>query len=288
MAVNSQWYFDWISAQMTRSQAYANESYDTAMDYLETLSNFVAGEIDTTPPAINIDPPGSIIIDPTILAQMPAAPTDYPNEPPAEPSFSEHDFPAAPVFTMPSVPVVNDIAIPGFVSNDIVGISASLPVFTASVPAISAIPDGGDVPEDSLVQTVKARLESNILNGGTMLSADIEADIFNRDLERREQILQDLKDKITAQWAKLNWSLPDGLLAGMLMAADIEYTNKNLESSRTIAIEQAKLEQSGVFKSMELGISLENIIMDSHNKYAARVLEASKSTAQVTIQLFKE
>jgi len=183
--------------------------------------------------------------------------------------------------------VVNDIVIPGFVSNDIVGVSASLPIFTSSVPNISGVPDGGDVVEDSLMQAVKSKLERNILDGGTMLDATTEANIFNRDLERREQILRDLKDKITAQWAKLNWSLPDGLLAGMLMAADLEYTNKNLESSRTIAIEQAKLEQSGMFKSLELGISLENIIMDSHNKYAARILESSKATADVTIQIFK-
>jgi len=258
------------------------------MDYLETLSNFVAGEIDTTPPAINIDPPGSIIMDPIILTQMPAPPTAYPDAPPTEPTFSDHDFPAAPVFTMPSVPVVNDIVIPGFVSNDIVGISASLPIFTSSVPTVSAIPDGGDIPEDSLMQTVKSKLERNILNGGTMLDPAVEESIFNRDLERREQILRDSLDKITNQWAKLNWSLPDGLLAGQLTLLQTEYMNKNLESSRTIAVEQAKLEQSGVFKSLELGISLENIVMESHNKYAARILESSKSTADVTIQIFKE
>ena len=288
MAINSQWYFDWISSQMSRSQTYANSSYTTAMNYLASLSNFVAGEIDTVPPTINIDPPGSIIMDPTILAQMPSPPNDYPDSPPAEPTFSDHDFPAAPVFTIPSVPVVNDIVIPGFVSNDIVGISATLPVFNDNVPTVSAIPDGGDIPEDSLVQSIKSKLESNILNGGTILSPDIESQIFNRDLERREQILRDSLDKVTNQWAKLNWSLPDGLLAGQLTLVQTEYMNKDLETSRTIAIEQAKLEQAGIFKSLELGITLENIIMDSHNKYAQRILESSKATADITIQIFKE
>lgn len=288
MAVNSQWYFTWISEQMSRSQGYASDAFDTAMGYLDDLNNFVTADIETTTPTINIDQPGTIAVDPTILAQMPTSPTEYPESPPAEPTFSDHDFPVEPNYSLPAVPVVNDITIPAFVSNDIVGITATLPSFTDSVPTINTITDGGDVPHDTLLQEIKAKLESIILNGGTMLNATIEDDIFDRDLERREQVLRDSLDKVTEQWAKLNWSLPDGLLAAQLTAIQTEYANKNLESSRTIAIEQAKLEQQGMLESLKLGIGVEQLILDSGNKYAQRAMDSARSTAEITIAIFKE
>lgn len=287
MAVNSQWYFTWISEQMTRSQGYASDAFDSAMDYLDQLNNFVVADLDTTAPVINVDQPGTITVDPVILDQVPTVPSEYPDSPPAEPTFSDHDFPVEPSYSLPSVPVVNDIVIPTFISNDIAGITATLPSFTDSVPTVGTISDVGDVAHDTLMQAIKSKLESNIINGGTMLDATVEDDIFNRDLERREQALRDALDKITEQWAKLNWTLPDGLLASQLTALQTEYTNKNLESSRTIAIEQAKLEQQGMFESLKLGIGVEQVILDSSNKYAQRALDAAKSTADVTMAIFK-
>jgi hypothetical protein len=121
-----------------------------------------------------------------------------------------------------------------------------------------------------------------------MLNPLVEADIWNRDLERHDQALQDAVDKMTSQWAKLGFSAPDGLLAGSIIALNNEYMNKRLDRSREIAVKQAELEQTGLFKSLELGISLENILMTAQNEYAKRVLEASKATADVTIEIFKQ
>jgi hypothetical protein len=121
-----------------------------------------------------------------------------------------------------------------------------------------------------------------------MINPAVEADIWNRDLERNTQALQDAIDKLTGQWAKLGFSAPDGLLAGSIIAINNEYMNKSLDRSREIAIKQAELEHTGLFKSLELGISLETILLTSQNEYAKRVLEASKLTADVTISLFKE
>jgi len=288
--IDSSWYFKWISEQMGKSQVYAQSAFTTAKDYLGNLNAFIAGTIDITPPVISIDPPGSIIIDPIIMTQLPAAPSnsEYPAEPGDAPTFFDHAFPADPSFAFPTVPTVHDITIPGFISNEIAGITATLPIFNDTVPTVGTIDAGGDTVHDSLMQAAKSKLESNILNGGTMLNPVVEADIWNRDQERRAQALQDAIDKIAAQWAKLGWSLPDGLLSGQLAALNIEYMNKDIDRSRDIAVEQAKMEQTGMFKSLELGIGLENIIMDSNNKYAQRVLEASKSTADVTIAIFRE
>ena len=283
-------YFDWISGQINSVQQYANGAYTTSNAYLGNLNAIVVKELNLTPPDIDIPEPGSIEIDPTISPLIPQPPLDseFPAAPGSAPAFSDHAFPADIAFDLPSPPTVSDITLPSFVSNEIAGISATLPVFTDEVPTVSAIDAGADVAHDALLQATRDKLLDNIQNGGTMLDPSVENDIWERDKERHEQALRDAMDKVTAQWAKLNWSLPDGLLAGQLLAINNEYTNKLLDRSREISVKQAELEQAGMFKSLELGIHLEKVIMDSHNEYAKRALEASKSTAEITIAIFKE
>lgn len=267
---------------------YASDAYANAEGYLNDLNNYVAATISTTPPTINIDPPGSIIVDPSIGAP-PEAPTDseYPVIP-TQPTTQDFSFPTAPSYTLPTVPVLSDIVLPDFIENTIAGVTTSMPVIDFSAPAVTAIQDGGMASEDALIEAAKTKLTTNITNGGTMLNPAVEADIWNRDRARREQALQDAMDKLTSQWAKLGWTMPDGLLAGSLLAINNEYMNKDSDASLAIAIKQAELEQAGMFKSIELATTLETLLFANINDYAKRVFETSKTTADVTIELYKQ
>jgi hypothetical protein len=269
-------------------QGYADTAFDNAVTYLNQLNAYVSGTIDTSPPVISIDVSQSMIIDPTLRDGIPDPPADseYPVIP-GTPVTQTFDFPSKPVYSLPTAPTLTDIVIPEFVEGTIAGITMTIPTSDFGVPSIGDI-STSDVPLDALFQTIRDKLSSNILNGGTMLDPSVEADIWDRDLERNEQALQDIIDKATTQWAKLGWSLPDGLLAGQMLAIQNEYANKRLDRSREISVKQAELEQAGMFKSLELGINYEQIIMGSQNEYAKRVLEASKTTADVTIELYKQ
>jgi hypothetical protein len=284
------WFSDYVQGVIDSMESYARTTFNTANDYLDDLNAIVVKELIMVPPTIDIPPPGSIELDPVISPLIPVSPADseFPTSPGDAPSVEDHSFPGEPVFTLPTPPVVNEITIPSFVSNEIAGISAELPTFTDELGAISSLDNGGNAPHDTLLQAVRDKLLSNIQNGGTMLDPTVEDDIWDRDKERNEQALRDAMDKITTQWAKLNWGLPDGLLAGQILAINNEYMNKDLDRSREIAVKQADLEHQGMFKSLEMGISLEKIIMDSYNEYAKRALDASKSTADITISIFKE
>lgn len=267
---------------------FAHGAYDLAVGYLDELHDYVVGSIDTTPPTISVDIPTSITIDPSLSAEIPEAPPDsaYPTLP-ADVTMNAYDFPTRPTYTMPTAPTLSDIAIPEFIEGTIREITADLPAvdFTApGVPTISTF----DVPLSDLINVMRQKLTDNIENGGTMLNPDVEADIWNRDRERRDQLLQDTIDKAVAQWAKLGFELPDGLLAGQLLAINNEYMNKDIDVSRDIAIKQAELEQQGMFKSIELGSALEHFILQSGNEYANRALQAMKSTADVTIEIYKQ
>lgn len=165
--------------------------------------------------------------------------------------------------------------------------TATLPGVDFDAPAIAEIPLDL-LSQDELSDTIKEKLRNNIADGGTMINIQVEADIWARDLERHEQALQDAVDKLTAQWAKLGFSAPDGLLAGSLIAINNEYMNKRLDRSREIAVKQADLEQQGMFKSLELGISYEKIILDSMSDFAKRRLEVAKANGDILIEVYKQ
>jgi protein involved in temperature-dependent protein secretion len=93
---------------------------------------------------------------------------------------------------------------------------------------------------------------------------------------------------MTKQWAKLGWSLPNGVLAGTMLAINNEYINKRLTTSKDISIKQAEMEQLGLFKSLELGVSFENILITSMTDFAKRRLEAAKINGDILIAVFKE
>jgi hypothetical protein len=284
-------YYDYVTDQISKAQGYADDAIAEIDKYLTDITT----AIEHGNPYINLDPkdliddPGSVTLDTSLMAQYPAMPasTEYPAAPSDTVNYADHEFPTAPVLTYPSVPTMHDITVPTFISNDITGITQTLPTFTDIIPAVANIVDGGQIAEDSLMQAAKAKLESNILNGGTMLDADRETDIWNRNKERDEQSLQDGLDKVTNMWAKLGWSLPDGLLAGGINKLIKDYENRRIDTSREIAIKQAQMEQDGMFKSIELASDIEKTIFGSLQDYAGRVFQASKVTADTTIEIFK-
>lgn len=270
-------------------EGYAGQSFAIAQGYISELNSFIVGTIDTTAPVLHVPVPGTLTVDPSLIALIPSVPSDsvYPVLP-VTPTTSDHAFPSAPAYTLPDVPTLTDIVLPDFIEQSISPITSTLPILDFDVPALAQLNDGNLTPEDALVQAAKAKLLSNITDGGTMIDPQVEADIWNRDLERNEQALQDAVDKVTSQWAKLGWSVPDGLLAGSLIAINKEYMNKRLDMSREISVTQAKLEQEGMFKSLELSIHLETLLIGNMNDYARRVFETSKATAEFTVEIFKE
>ena len=273
---------------MSFLRGYASDAYAIAKGYIEDLSNYVAGTISTVVPSISVTIPSGITIDPALQTEIPDAPADssYPSVP-GSVTMRDYDFPTRPTYTLPVVPTFHDITIPDYVEGSIRDIESSLPEIDFSVPAVSEIATS-EAPLGALVGVVRDKLSDNILYGGTMLDPTVEAHIWNRDRERREQALQDAVDKAMAQWAKLGFNLPDGLLSGALLALNNEYLNKDLDASREIAIKQAELEQQGMFKSLELGISVETMVLETTNKYLQRVVETQKYTADVTVEIYKQ
>ena len=262
-------------------KGYATSSYVLAQGAISALGGSIPVTAPTVPPAplpIDIDRSNEPEFN-EVADSGPASPSD--------PSIATYSMPNAPPYSVPSVPTLSNFTIPSFVDGTINPMTATMPDIDFGVPNIASI-TADDISYDTLFTTVKNKLESNILNGGTMLDPVIEAAIWQRNLERDQQALQDAVDKVTGQWAKFGFSLPDGLLSGSILAVNNEYMNKSLDRSREIAVKQAELEQTGMFKSLELGVSFENMALSHLNEFAKRRLEAAKANGDILVAVFKE
>ncbi len=223
-----------------------------------------------------------------IEVKMPEVPKDVDIAIPTEPSISYPTIPQKPSIITPTMESVTlgtmlGLIIPGapainfkdFSLERPENLSIDIPSFQFALEAIS----GEAIINDELYRAAKTRLINNIEKGGTGLLPEIENAIWQRDLERNEQALMDSRDKITTAWAKKGFSLPDGMLANSIAILQVDYQNRRIDRSREIAIKQAELEQTNLFKSLELGSDLFYKLNDLLLKFQDFALRTQEDTA---------
>ena len=137
----------------------------------------------------------------------------------------------------------------------------------------------------SLLDLLKTKLTS-ILNGVSILDPSVENAIFNRESERDKLVLQDTKDRIASDWSERGFDLPGGGLFNALLQTDVEYQNKKLDKSRTIAEETRKIEVENIRTSIQESRQIENVLMDYKSKYWDRKLQAAKYIVDQAIVIF--
>ena len=218
-------------------------------------------------------------------AGSPSPPTDPSGSVPNAPSIGSISIPSAPTetgasFTMPPKPGRYGVSFPSLPVIDWGVLTATKPDPIVITPIHHSFLLDDISAEDELVPIIRNRLKNNILYGGTGLTAAIEEAIWNRDLERNELQLQDSIDKATQAWAKKGFVLPDGMLADTLSVLNKEYMDKLLDRSREIAIKQAELEQTNIFKSMEIGINLISALFEQLYKYEELYLRCQEDYAK--------
>jgi hypothetical protein len=263
-----------VTSALSQFQSYASSAVTTANNAIDAIKTqdfgftFSPGlthpDLYKTGPA---DParPGRVAISEAPAVEIISIPSV-----PTEPIYASPDLPALLSLTIPDVPDVT------FPSLDIEAPSYSIPDAPSFTFSISDIL----ISDDPLMQAAIDRLKNNIVYGGTGLTEAVENAIWARDLERMEQQLEDATDKVMAMWAKKGFSLPDGMLAHSLSEVQKEHYNKLTDRSREISIKQAELEQTNIFKSLELAVSLAGQLSDMLIKYETLALQAQEMTAK--------
>lgn len=289
-------------------KGYADSALATANSALETLAQTtipytIYGTVEKTfngKDMVVPSAPGDIAVRPdpvglhevSINPEMPLKP-DLTIENPPDIDWSKIAQVTAPVVSSKTVtfPVSKMDAITlGALKDYIIPDAPAVTYHTYSVepPALLTISpiqhqfsiDEIEILDDELVTVIKNRLINNIRYGGTGLLPAIEDAIWNRDLERNEQQLEDSTDKLIQVWARKGFTLPDGMLAHSVSEIQKDYQNKLLDRSREIAIKQAELEQTNIFKSMEIGINLIAELIKSLIDYDRLVLQMQEDIAK--------
>lgn len=121
-----------------------------------------------------------------------------------------------------------------------------------SEPAIDVQFSAVEEPALLTADTLRAALEAR-LAGGTGLSPEVEAGIWDRSREREAVLAQAQVDEATLQDEALGFDFPTGALQGRLEVVSQEYFNKVSGLSRDIAIKQADLEQQNL-KDAQAGL----------------------------------
>ena len=189
--------------------------------------------------------------------------------------------PVKPTYANPVLGEMREIVLPDIPTINFPTIDITPPVYNIPAPKQWNFDVNNIlISDDPLVMECINRLTNNIRYGGTGLTPAVEAAIWDRDLERNEQTLQDSTDKTVTAWAKMGFSLPDGMLAHSVAELQKEYENRRIDRSREIAIKQAELEQTNLFKSIELASGLMAHVIGLEIEYEKLVLQAQEFTAK--------
>jgi len=200
------------------------------------------------------------------------------------PDITLPDIPTAPAITLPSAPVLDEILMP---APPVI----TIPPFDGELPSeVLTVPEGFSWEESPYNSEVWVDLLGNVLdglrNGGTGLDPQVEQDIWERARARQqaenEKVMQDIRDT----YSNIGYQLPPGSLAAAEMEATQEISRNDSNLSNEIAIKQAELaKEHGQFITTT-GLSIEQVLRGFHDSQANRSLEAAKTVAASSIEIF--
>lgn len=244
-----------------------------------------------TKPTLNTIPDTEEITIPVFTVpapswDLPTKPTSSEvQEPGNEPILNEINIPAMPSLgVIPSAPTLHEVTIPS--SPDV-----SIPTFNSEyVEDIINVPAGFSWEESPYNSDVWAAFFDNVMdgliNGGTGLPANIEAEIWQRAKDR-QRIENDSKYvEVETYFSSRNHQLPPGALGGAVreIAESILLANQNLNSD--IAIEQAKLTKEHQQFIMTIALDAEKVLRDFNDAMVNRSLEAAKEAISAGIDVY--
>lgn len=246
------------------AQEYAQQSFDTAADYLQALQAIFTN-LNLPYPSVQVEEQ-DLVLDDTSIGSEPTAPTDAQLTPAA--------------IDAPEAPDLADVTL------------IDLPVLTAvqpTTPGSEADFDYSETPYASqLADNLKAQLVTYLAAGGTSLGAEVEAAIWQRALDRQESEHERSYREVETYWSARGFDTPPGAMTGQLTEINREIVRSRIAINAEITIEQARLAKQFAVEVLGAGIQLENVDKQHYNAVAGRALDAAKSAVDAVITVYSE
>lgn len=207
---------------------------------------------------------------------------------PTLPGIRDVTLPDAPEVELPTLPTMLALNTPTFAG---MGSHADWLERLKNAPTLDLVRPTplvyrrGQAYESLLLDNLKAVLNERI-QGGTGLSAEVEALIWGRAVDRESRLALDAELDIVRSGEALGFKLPQGVVAAQLERARRAYSEKMAGLSRDVAIKQAELEQSNLQQVVAEGVQLESKLMDNALQIEQQAFEAARAVADSHLQIY--
>lgn len=207
---------------------------------------------------------------------------------PTLPGIRDVTLPDAPEVELPTLPTMLALNTPTFAG---MGSHADWLERLKNAPTLDLVRPTplvyrrGQAYESLLLDNLKAVLNERI-KGGTGLSAEVEALIWGRAVDRESRLALGAELDIVRSGEALGFKLPQGVVAAQLERARRAYSEKMAGLSRDVAIKQAELEQSNLQQVVAEGVQLESKLMDNALQIEQQAFEAARAVADSHLQIY--
>lgn len=256
-----------------------------------SLTSYAGVAAPSTPTLGAVTVPASVNIEsfddtkPTL--NLPTAPSNsLPAAPANAPDFNAPSLPDRPTITLPSVPSFAAILIPDAPALDLPIFSATAPIDSLVEPSTQYQFNEADY-SDTLLTSMKAKLQSDLDNGGYGIDAGDENGLWERARERELRAADIAIDEATSQIAARGFVLPPGALFMAQQQAEEGVLDKTSTLNRDIALKRADMyvqaRQFAIGKANEV----EQMLVTFAAGRAERALNAAKAQIDVGISLYQ-
>lgn len=240
----------------------------TAFSGTLDISTYLPDPFDENPPALS-------------FGTAPAAPI---NSVPDAPGVNlAYDDPTLSV-TLPAAPNLLSLNIETFDGVTVPTVDFTLPELSIVAPDIQQYA-AGDLYTSSLLSALQSKLQSDIEDGGTGLSADVQSAIWDQGREREYRQRSAAQAELD-QMETLGHSLPSGIWADMRLKLITETNHTATTISREIMVAEAELEQKNIHHALQMATSLEGKLIDYNNAVEQRLFESARYVTEAGIALY--
>lgn len=217
---------------------------------------------------------------------IPAAPTIALPSVPAAPAIDDVALPAAPTIALPAAPEVGSITLPSAPSISIPEFTAGLPDEDFLVPS-NTFSFNEQAYSSTLLDAVKAKLLSDVQNGGYGIETADEVDLWNRERDREYETAQTAIDDIYRNAGARGFPMPPNDLAVALERAHQGLQNKLSTVSRDIALRRSELYVENRKFTLQESRQIETMLIQYHNSVQERALNAAKAALDAAVTIYE-
>lgn len=217
------------------------------------------------------------------LPESPGA--TMPNSPGQAPTFNAPAIPPSPVFSLPAVPTLQSLAIPAAPTVSIPTFSSALP--TADLVAPTAV--FSYVERDyssSLLDAMKTKLMSDLVNGGYGIEPADEDALWNRAREREMRNCEASIQDAARQMAARGFAAPPGAMFAQMDAIRQAAMERASDLSREIALKRADLYVENRKFTIAQIRDVEQMLIAYWGSMMERSLNAAKAVVETGIATY--